>query len=284
MRAPLLPPEFRSWRMSDGYELRGRVWQPKTPRSDWGVLYLHGIQSHGGWFEWSASVLAAQGCPVLLADRRGSGLNAAGRGDTPSAERWLADLDELASWMARELRVAARAVVGVSWGGKLAVAWALRRPCQVARLLLVAPGVFPAVDVGLVQRVQIVGALLAAPGWRSPIPLSDPALFTDNPLGQRFIEADPLKLSRASARFLYESRRLDREVQRARRGALDVGSTTLLLAGRDRIIRNEPTVRWLAHICAAEPRVVTIPTAAHTIEFEPDVSAYEQALAGWAGS
>lgn len=75
MCTPHSPPEFHSWTMSDGYVLHGRLWHPAGIARDGAILYLHGIQSHGGWFEWSASLLAHLGYPVLLPDRRGSGLN-----------------------------------------------------------------------------------------------------------------------------------------------------------------------------------------------------------------
>ncbi|MBU0618189.1 MAG: alpha/beta hydrolase, partial [Planctomycetes bacterium] len=102
MRPPLIPPVFQRWTMSDGYLLRGRVWSPSLGDASRAIIYLHGIQSHGGWFEWSASVLASAGCTVVLPDRRGSGLNDAHRGDTPSWQRWLLDIDELAAWTQAE--------------------------------------------------------------------------------------------------------------------------------------------------------------------------------------
>jgi len=281
MRAPLTAPELRCWRVSDGYELHGRVWPPAGTCARVAVFYLHGIQSHGGWFEWSAACVARAGGPVLLADRRGSGLNAAARGDTPAAERWLEDLDELADWAGREWGVQRCAVVGVSWGGKLALAWALRRPGRAGRLLLIAPGVFAAVDVGLLARLRIGAALLTCPRREFPIPLDDPALFTDNPDGRAFIAADPLKLTRATARFLYESARLDRLLRRAAPRSLQT-DTTLVLAGRDRIIRNAPTTAWLRRVAAQAPRVHEFPDAAHTLEFESDVASFGDVLRHWA--
>jgi acylglycerol lipase len=281
MRAPLTPPEFHSWRVSDGYELRGRVWPPAGPGAAVGALYLHGIQSHGGWFEWSASCLAQAGLPVLLADRRGSGLNRAARGDTPSVERWLADLDEVAEWAERAWQVPRIAVVGVSWGGKLAVAWALRRPQRVARVLLIAPGLFPAIDVGTFTRLRIGAALLTHPQCAFPIPLADPALFTDDPAGRAFIASDPLKLTRATARFLYQSACLDRLLRRAASRSLPA-DTTLVLAGRDRIIRNAPTALWLQRIGTQAPTVHEFPVAAHTLEFEAELDAFGAVLRHWA--
>ncbi|MBU0639372.1 MAG: lysophospholipase [Planctomycetes bacterium] len=246
-------------------------------------MYMHGIQSHGGWFEWSASLLARTGSPVLLPDRRGSGRNEAERGDTPSADRWLADIDELAEWVTREVGVRRLAGVGVSWGGKLAVAWALRRPARVERLLLVAPGLFPAVGVGIIGRVRIGAALLGQPGRRFPIPLDDPALFTSDPAGQSLIAHDPLKLTSATARFFYQSSRLDRQLMRCAPGRLQP-TTTLILAGRDRIIRNERTERWLRRVAATPPTVQYFAEADHTLEFETDPGEFEQAVQDWANS
>ena len=63
------------------------------------MLYLHGIQSHGGWFEGSACYLAEKGLHVLLPDRRGSGLNEAERGHARSAGRLLQDVVETMAWL-----------------------------------------------------------------------------------------------------------------------------------------------------------------------------------------
>jgi alpha-beta hydrolase superfamily lysophospholipase len=269
--------------MSDGYELRGRLWPPSCDRPPAAILYLHGIQSHGGWFEWSAAQLAECGCPVLLPDRRGSGLNQAARGDTPAARRWLDDLDELSDWAGKEFGVSQFAIVGVSWGGKLAVAWALRRPQLARRLLLIAPGLFPAVDVGLTGRLRIGLSLLTCPRRSFSIPLNDPALFTDNPAGRKFIAEDPLKLTHATARFFYGSRRLDHMLARTGPATLDA-DLTLILAGGDRIIRNAATSAWLVRVAARPPTIHTFPQAAHTLEFEPQVEPFGQLLARWAAA
>jgi acylglycerol lipase len=281
MRAPLTPPESGCWRAGDGYELRGRVWPARRPGPPVTALYVHGIQSHGGWFEWSASCLAQAGLPVLLVDRRGSGMNGAARGDTPAWQRWLDDLDAVAEWAVGQWNARRFAVVGVSWGGKLALAWALRRPELAARLLLIAPGVFPAVDVGRLARLRIGAALFLRPERTFPIPLDDPALFTDDPAGRAFIARDPLKLTHATARFLYASARLDRLLRRVAPGSFQA-ETTLLLAGRDRIIRNAPTAAWLRQVVARPPAVHEFPVAAHTLEFEPELDRFGEILRGWA--
>jgi alpha-beta hydrolase superfamily lysophospholipase len=267
--------------MSDGYVIHGRVWRPsKDARSSCAHVYLHGIQSHGGWFEWSASILAQSGNPVILPDRRGSGLNRQDRGDTPSAERWLADIDELAAWAEGECGVGRFALLGVSWGGKLALSWALRNQQRVEQLLLVAPGLFPKVDLGLLSRLRVGLSLLSGGRKRFAIPLDDPALFTDNPAGRAFIADDPLKLTHATARFLYHSSRLERQLARAAAGSLSV-PTTLALATRERIIRNSSTEQWLRRLVEGGLIVRTF-AAAHTLELEESVEAYAGFIRHWA--
>lgn len=282
MRPPRLPPELHAWRMSDGYTLHGRLWQPPPDVPLRGaVLYLHGIQSHGGWFEPSAAVLAERGIAVLLPDRRGSGRNAPPRGDVRSGQRWLADLDELYSALQARWPGVETGIVGVSWGGKLAAAWSLRRPAACARLLLVTPGIFAAVDVGWAVRLRIATALLFRPAAPFEIPLSDPALFTANPAAQEFIAADTDKLTHATARFFFHSLQLDRAVQSAPRRAL-APEVTLYLAEYDRIIRNEPTVAWVQRVAAHAARVHLFPGTSHTLEFEPEPAAFLDAVGGWA--
>lgn len=273
------PPTLRSWTLADGYELRGRCWLPPT-RSDPAVLYLHGIQSHGAWFEWSASLLAAEGAAVVLPDRRGSGLNSPARGDVRSFERWLEDLDELREWLRIETGAARLGVVGVSWGGKLALAWILRRRPPVDALLLIAPGVVPRVDVGAARRVAVAAALAVGGAGRFRLPLDDPELFTDEPAGQDFIRGDSLKLTRVTARFLYQSARLDRVVRRAPPNALSI-PVTLVLAGRDRIIDNAGTEAQVRRVCGGGVDVCRFPDHPHTIELTARRERFAEMLRAW---
>jgi alpha-beta hydrolase superfamily lysophospholipase len=274
--------------MSDGYEIRGRFWPAANADSDLAFVYLHGIQSHGGWFEWSAALLAGSGHGVLLADRRGSGMNAEQRGDTPSADRWLADIRELGGWLNREHRARRIGLIGVSWGGKLAVAYTissvsapgLRAP-PVERLLLIAPGISPAVDVTTGTKLAIAWSLATRSTRLFEVPLSDPALFTGNPAARRYIADDPMKIMHATARFFAASKLLDRRLATASRGALRV-PVTVLLAEKDRIIRNDATENRLRRLSGQELRVVRFPDTQHTLEFEPDTRTFADVLSDWA--
>jgi len=260
---------------SDGYAARARFW----PGEKAAVLYLHGIQSHGLWFEASAGYLAEQGYAVLLPDRRGSGLNREARGDVRHFRRWIADTAELARDLAHRTGKPKVHLLAVSWGGKLAAAAAQAHPELFASLTLVTPGIFPAVDLPLAVKIHIALSIFARPRKPFPIPLNEPQLFTDNPVRQRFIETDENRLTRVTARFLGHSILLDRRVRIA-----DLHfpfPVKLYLAGHERIIDNPRTLRLYRSWRAPRKALACYDDACHTLEFEPDPSAYLADLKEW---
>jgi len=270
-------PDFTTITYSDSYVGQARYWRPAgQPRG--AVLYLHGIQSHGGWFEGSACRLAAAGLHVLLPDRRGSGLNEQERGHVRSAGRLLLDVVEATAWLKGKAGAGRVHLVGVSWGGKLALAAAMRQAGDVDRLVLVAPGLFPQVDLTARQKAAVAVAAMLRPRRLFDIPLNEPELFTDNPVRQAFIRDDPLRLRQATARFLFASRMLDAQVRRQARRREWPFAVTFILAGRERIIDNERTKRFARRLCCRQVRITEHAQAAHTLEFEPDPQAYYQDL------
>jgi len=279
---------------ADGTPLVMRVWRPalagpgapgpvpprfSRPRA--ALVYLHGIQSHSGWYEASSRRLAEAGVAVYQVERRGSGADTAHeRGHVDRAEVWLADVALAAERARDETGVAGVHLLGVSWGGKLAVASAAARPDLYKSLILAAPGIVPRVDVHLATKVRVAKCLaLGRPLERFPIPLADPNLFTENPERLRYIAEDPLSLREVTARFLYESRRLDRMVRRAA-GAVRQ-PVFLALAERDRIIDNRATRGLVARLGAPRHRIVEYAGASHTLEFEPDPEPFFRDLVAW---
>ncbi len=245
------------------------------------VLQVHGIQSHPGWFTRSAEYLAGEGWPVLQVTRRGSGRSPdPWRGDAPSAGRLLDDLDEAVRRLQELTGVDRVHLVGISWGGKWLAAWlAGGRGRQTgASLTMIAPGLAPRVDVRLGKKLAIAACLVVRSRTRFEIPLSDVDLFTDNPARRQWLREDEHRLHRATARFLYASRKLDGLIARAPRGAINL-PTSLMLASRDRIIDNERT-REIVDRLTAEQADVHVLEGAHTLEFEPDPSPLLELLAG----
>lgn len=262
---------IETYTASDGYSLRYRRYllsDQKQPQAH--VIAIHGIQSHGGWYESSCEQLSQAGFQVSFLDRRGAGLNERERGDAPSFRRLLDDLAEFI----RSLRPAANGpplpvfLLAISWGGKLAVALQRRHPGLVDGLVLICPGFCSQVRPTRRERLRIVWARLTDPVRRFAIPLDDAELFTANPRWLKFLRDDPLSLRQATARFLVESARLDGYLRFAAKHVRV--PVLLLLAERDRIIDNRATRRFMERFRTADKEIIEYPGAHHTLEFEPD--------------
>jgi alpha-beta hydrolase superfamily lysophospholipase len=263
---------------SDGYRWRYRRYVPTQPAKA-RVVSVHGIQSHGGWYEQSCESLCKAGYSVCFLDRRGSGLNQEGRGDAPSFRRLLDDLGEFIQAETRPPLGIPTFLLAISWGGKLAIALERRHPGLVDGLALICPGLFPKIRPSFGERLRIALARLWSPERLFPVPLNDPELFTANPRWQRFIQEDPLGLRQATARLLVESARLDaylRWIPPCIRIPMLV-----LLAEKDRIIDNIRTRRFIERLASSDKRIIEYPGAHHTLEFEPNPEVYLGDLQRW---
>ncbi len=264
--------------LSDHYEAFARLWVPPSPRG--AVLYLHGIQSHGLWFEASARRIAEAGLAVLLPDRRGSGRNEVDRGHVPSARRLFRDASDCLDELHVRTGFSRFHVVGVSWGGKLALALMRYLPTRITSLTLVAPGLFPRVDLPLAQKIRVGLSSIMARRALFPIPLDEASLFTGNPARRQFIENDSLRLRRVTASFLLASWRLDRCARAAARRRRDC-PLRVFLAGQDRIIDSERTKAFVRRLRWAAREITEYQHAHHTLEFEPDPEPYLADLVDW---
>lgn len=258
-----------------GYRLSYRAYLPKQARAL--VVCVHGIQSHGGWYEYSCKRLCAAGFRVFFLDRRGSGLNQERRGDAPSFRRLL---DDLAGFLgpARQHKLPVF-LVGISWGGKLAAALQRRHPGLVSGMALLCPGFFAQVRPSRRERLAILWARLTRPGKLFPVPLNDPELFSATPRWQEFIRTDPLALREATARLLVESVRLDGYL-RLVPAHIQI-PVLLMLAEHDRIIDNAKTRRFVERFASPDKEIIEYPGAHHTLEFEPEPDRFIGDLIDW---
>ena len=239
------------------------------------VVFIHGIQSHGGWYECSSKALCRAGFNVYFLDRRGSGLNEKNRGDAPSFRRLLDDLAEFLTLLTRSAVLGDGAgrlpvfLAGISWGGKLAVALeATRHPGLVDGLALLCPGFYPKIYPTIGQRLLIVLCRFFRPRKLFPIPLNEAELFTANPAWQQFLRDDPLRLRQATARLLLESARLECYLRFGPEVRPCAGAPAPGRARPHHPQRQDTRFRWpLRHAGQASHR---IRGAHHTLEFEPD--------------
>ncbi len=214
------------------------------PAARTALVYLHGIESHAGWFAIAAGQLREKGFDVYCLDRRGSGLNRENRGFTSghvdAYETLLADIDAFITPLHE--RYDQVFLMGLSWGGKLALAYGLSHPDAVDGLVLITPGLRAEVDVSRRNKLKIAALSPTFPKARVPTPIQ-PEMFTTTPVYLDYIRNDPLRLSSATVRFFWQSHRLDGFVDHRINGnRLPV---QLFLAGNDTIIDNDGVLKVL---------------------------------------
>jgi len=265
-------------RLSDGYEAYARYWAPSACRG--GVLYLHGIQSHAGWYEQSAAALRDAGFAVLQPDRRGSGRNRQNRGHADSSPQLLDDGRTCLQELARRCGCSSNYVLGVSWGGKMAPAMYAHDQRGIAGLILVTPGLFPIIDVSAAEKFRIGWSMIANPERHYDIPLNDPELFTADPKWIEYLRRDELQLHQATAGFFLASRRMDKVARKL--FAADPVPVHVMLAADERIIDNEQTRAFMRDAAWPSRTITMYQNSRHTLEFGPDRDRYLDDLTRWA--
>jgi alpha-beta hydrolase superfamily lysophospholipase len=205
------------------------------------LVYLHGIESHAGWFAMAGPQLREQGFDVYCLDRRGSGLNRENRGflsgHVENFETLIADIHAFISPL-RD-RYDNVFLVGLSWGGKLALSYGLSHPEDIDGLVLITPGLRAKADVSFLNKLKIA---------------------------LDYIKDDSLRLSSATVRFFWQSHRLDKFVDRnISTNRLPI---QLFLAGQDTIIDNDGVLKVLAKGQHAIPDVLGYDDQTHSIQLD----------------
>ncbi len=251
----------------DGAELGFKAYLAREQDERVALVYFHGIESHCGWFDQAARMLQEQGFDLFCLDRRGSGINRENRdlpsGHADSMELLFADIDAFVQPLSTHYRKVV--LIGLSWGGKLATAYALDRPGAAAGLVLITPGIRALVDVSTTTKLQIFTASFVSPETRFPTPI-EPEMFTTTPRYLQYIIDDPLRLTEASARFFMVSHRLDGFVDERVVG--NRAPVLLFLAGRDRIIDNTGVIEVLEQGSESSLQIIEYPDQTHSIQFD----------------
>jgi alpha-beta hydrolase superfamily lysophospholipase len=263
---------------SDGTRLHYFHWPSTVGPARAALLYVHGIAAHAAWFAETARYLAAAGVAVYAPDRRGSGRSSGARGHLPCYEQALGDIRRVVDRIVAAALGAPLFVAGSSWGAKLAVTYtALQRP-ELAGLVLLSPGLMPRVTLSPPQQLAVLVGHALAPRWRLPIPLT-PEMYTRNPVYLADVRDDPLRLLTATARFYWETARLDRGLPGL---APRLRLPLLLLQGADDAMMDVVGARrWFAAVGSPDKTLVVYPGAGHTLDFEPDPAQYRADFARW---
>jgi alpha-beta hydrolase superfamily lysophospholipase len=262
--------EIRTFKTEDDKELAYVVHRPEEYNARGAAfIYLHGIESHSGWFDVAAELLAARGYPVYSLDRRGSGLNRENRGYISGhVEKGIRLVDDIRQAVER-----ARAsgtineiyLIGLSWGGKYVMAYDAAYPDAVDGMILITPGMKPSVDLSMSEKIAVMIDSVFSRTRQHRIPI-EPEMFTTTPEHLDYIKNDPLKLHTASAAFLMQSRSMDKLV--AKMDDIKRPPMLVFLAGKDRIIDNEATRKLVTRDPARRVTVIDYPDQTHSIQLD----------------
>jgi acylglycerol lipase len=260
----------------DASALSFRRYDPAAGPRRGSLVYLHGIQSHGGWYRDTAAELARRGYAVYLTDRRGSGLNRQPRGHFENREQLVDDVRRFVELAADEGGGSPVFLVGGCWGARPAVTFAVQQPDAIAGLALICPALKAKVDLSPREKVRVLAGV-ARRNATVPIPLS-PELFTRQPEWLEFIRNDPLALREVRTSFFLKQALWDRWILRQSSLRLPM---LLLQSGRDEIVDVPAVTAWFERQPSPEKRLLLYPEFDHLLDFEPDRQRYWDDLVGW---
>jgi alpha-beta hydrolase superfamily lysophospholipase len=223
----------------DGTPLRASLWRVDRPQA--GLLVVHGMQSHAGWFDVSptAGEIAAAGVTVLVFDRRGSGRSGGTRGHADSANEFLDDLDAARTALLGELAERGSAgadlhVFANCFGTRIVLPYLHAHPDGFETAVLTAPAIRMSreADYGPGTKLRI---LFAGRQQRFATPLEDGLFVSSGPFLD-WIRADTLALRQVTAGFLRATRQLTRQMHEAAR-IIDT-PMLVVLGSRDAMVVN----------------------------------------------
>jgi len=253
--------QTKEYLASDGAKLRYRQWS-NAANPD-ALVYVHGIESHSGWFSECAEAIEQMNVSVYALDRRGSGLNEESRGDCRDFRQLVEDVVKFVNSITDahdRIHVAA-----LSWGGKLAVATDMFHPGIFSTLTLISPGFFPKIMPRIGERISIALDWIIRPHALHPIPIRD-EMFTFSTKYLEYIANDPLRLRRVTASFYRESVKLDRFLKD--RAYQWTSPTQALLAEHDAIVDNQKTRQMFESLNAEPKRIRIYMGCNHSLQFE----------------
>jgi alpha-beta hydrolase superfamily lysophospholipase len=255
--------------------LQYRFWSSGTV-SNLVIVYVHGIEGHGLWFDRAAAQLSQRGINIYAADRAGAGLN---KKSFVTSKILLSDLDAFLSNIRSQHPDSDIYLLGNCWGGTLSILYAVQNlPSAVTGLILSCPAIKTLCDVDWLTKLSIGWSYLCNSKKEFPFPLT-PEMFTENPDYLEFINNDKLRTTHANARFLIETVTMQYLARQAS-SKLDL-PVLMLQAGRDAIVDSKAVTKWFEQLKNPSNKYHFFETASHSLDFEPDISGFIDAIIKW---
>jgi len=237
------------------------------------AIYLHGLESHMGWFFNLAEFLHSKGINVYAFDRRGSGLNKDSCKNF-SSKYILNDLKTFIDIVRKEHPGSRIFLIGLCLGGKIAVSFVSSYPDYIDGLILISPSLKNKLKFSLSDKLSI----LFSPNRLLKVPIED-RMFTSNEKYLTHIGKDSMRLKYIPAGHLLEIAKMDRMVNVAS-GNIKI-PVLLMLAGIDEIIDTHGIKRWYEKLPSSDKTIKIYKNYRHILTFEENAAEVMQDVSEW---
>jgi len=254
---------LKNFSATDGTKIFYREWKGSTKKPV--LIYLHGLQSHMGWFTEIGNLLSKKGFPIYLLERRGSGVSQTDRGHMESFWVLIKDVKEAIELVKRKHPGQDVYLMGSCWGGKIAVTFAACHQDLIDGLVLITPAIKTHVDLSVAQKFDIAMSNMLNPRKLINVPLHN-GMFTKNKKYIEFIENDSLKLEKVTARFFFETGIMNFRFN-AIAHKIHV-PVLVLLAGDDVIVNNDGIKKWFKRLGSTKKSIKLFEGCYHGLQFE----------------
>lgn len=192
-----MPEQQYSWKTSDGLTIQGRHWPVANPKAV--ACLVHGLGEHCGRYAHVADFFGKNQIALIGYDRRGHGLSEGKRGDAPSFDALLDEVETLLQQAKTQYPDTPFFLYGHSLGGNLALSFLLRKKPDLQGMLATGPFIRlpkapPMLQVMLGKLMQHI-----LPSMLQPNGLVLEGISRDKAEVEKYL-ADPLVHNRISVR------------------------------------------------------------------------------------
>lgn len=260
----------------DGRGLHVRRWGNRQCKRR--IIVVHGLGEHSGWYVDFAKRSAKRDIATLIYDQHGHGKSPGRRGDAPSFDTLIDDVDVALNEAAQDDPDAERILLGHSMGGSIVLNYLLDRSSEkVSRAIVINPMILPPDPP---TRPQAFAAWLTAkliPRFRLTASIEPEQLTQDADVIEQLAD-DPLLHDQLSiglgGHLVAQGHWLLENAHRLKQ-------PLLMLIGKDDELCDERTSRLFADRAARHCERIEFPGLRHNLLLEMSRQVVYDALFNW---
>jgi acylglycerol lipase len=262
---------------ADDVRIAWRAWEPVRPTA--ALIVVHGLGDHAGRYTEFGERMGAAGIATYALDLRGHGRSTGRRGDLPSFDDVLRDIDTFRSDIARRNDAATPVfLLGQSLGGLIALRCMQEHGDRYRGAVICSPWLATAMPV---PRWKLALAPLLArllPTLQIPHGLVPAELSRDRAVVHAYRDdalVQPYITPRTYARITDAIARVGRHDTRFAAPLL------FMMGGADRVVDTDVTLAFARAVPAPDVTIRVLPDHLHELLLEVDRAAIHDEIAGW---